>query len=92
MGKNGLISSSTLENEIHMIDSLFNENSKILFFKGDPKFGGGMARKLREMDNNRDIHSYANRRWSILKENITLYPLASKSLWCLNFPTCQTKF
>ena len=34
------------ENEIHRVDSPFNENSKNIFFF--PNFGGGTARKFRE--------------------------------------------
>ena len=30
--------------------------------------------------------------WSISIENTGLYPLVSKSLWWLDFPTCQTEF
>ena len=37
------------ENEIHMVDSPFNEDSKNIFFcQEGSNFGGGMARKLRE--------------------------------------------
>ena len=55
-------SSSSQENEIHLVDSLFNEISKsIIFFDGGPNFGGGTAGKFREMGNNRDIYRYANR-------------------------------
>ena len=42
-------SSSLKENEIHVVDSPFNEDSKnIIFFQGGPNFGGGTARKCRE--------------------------------------------
>ena len=55
-------SSSSQENEIHLVDSLFKEISKsIIFFDGGPNFGGGTAGKFREMGNNRDIYRYANR-------------------------------
>ena len=49
--------------EIHMVDSLFNEDPKnITFFQGGPSFGGGIVGKFREMSNNRDIYcSDANR-------------------------------
>ena len=44
------ISDASYENEIHRVDSLFNENSKnIIFFgQGGPNFGGGMVGKFRE--------------------------------------------
>ena len=50
--KNGLkmaeFSSSSWENEIHMVDSPFNGDSKnILFLQLGPNFGGGTARKFR---------------------------------------------
>ena len=43
------ISNASYENEIHMVVSPFNEDSKnIIFCQGGPNFGGGMARKFRE--------------------------------------------
>ena len=43
------ISNAYTENEIHRVDSPFNENSKIYFFcRRGPNFGGGTARKFRE--------------------------------------------
>ena len=43
------ISNASNENEIHRVDSLFNEDSKNIFFcQGGPNFGGQMARKFRE--------------------------------------------
>ena len=43
------ISNASDENEIHRVDSPFNEDSKNIFFcQGGPNFGGGMARKFRE--------------------------------------------
>ena len=43
------ISNASNENEIHRVDSPFNEDSKNIFFcQGGPNFGGGMARKFRE--------------------------------------------
>ena len=42
-------SSSFKLNEIHTVDSAFNQDPKnINFFQGGPNFGGGMARKFRE--------------------------------------------
>ena len=55
-------SSSFKLNEIHIVDSPFSEDLKnIFFFQGGPNFGEGTAGKFREMGNNRDIYSYANR-------------------------------
>ena len=50
-------SSSSQEDEIHMVDSPFNEDSKTInFFNGDPNFGGGITGKLGKMGKNMDIH------------------------------------
>ena len=58
-------SSSFKLNEIHRVDSPSNEDPKnIIFFQGGPNFGGEMARKFREMGNNRDIYCYAN--WGVV--------------------------
>ena len=75
-------SSSLKLNKIHMIDSPLNEDPKKykLFFQGGPNFGGGTVENLGKMGNNRDICCYANRGWSISKENISPYPLVPKSL------------
>ena len=56
------ISDASYENEIHMVDSLFNEDSKNIFFfcQGGPNFGGGMAGKFREMAKNKETYCYAN--------------------------------
>ena len=87
------VSYSLKLNEIHTVDSPFNEDPKnIIFFQGGPNFGGGMALKFRKMGSSKDIYCYANRGWSVLKENISLYSLVPKSLSCLNVPTYQTKF
>ena len=53
MAKNGLkmieFSSSSWENEIHMVDNLFDEDSNnIIFFQGGPNFAEKTAGKLRE--------------------------------------------
>ena len=48
------ISNASYENELHRIDSPFNEDSKnIIFFQGGPNFGGGTAGKFRKMTKNR---------------------------------------
>ena len=61
-------SSSLKLNEIHRVDSPFNEDPKnIIFFQGGPNFGGGTAGRFREISNNRDIYCYANWGWRISK-------------------------
>ena len=48
--KNGQISNGSYENEIHRVDSPFNEDSKNIFFgQGAPNFGGGTDGKFKEM-------------------------------------------
>ena len=44
------ISNASNENEIHRVDSPFNEDSKNIFFfcQEGPNCGGGAARKFRE--------------------------------------------
>ena len=42
------ISNASNENEIHRVDSPFNEDSKNIFCQGGPNFGGRTARKFRE--------------------------------------------
>ena len=74
-------SSSFKLNEIHRVDSPFNEDPKnISFFQGGPNFGEGRPENLGKMGNNRDIYCYANWGWRILKEHISPYPLVPKSL------------
>ena len=62
-------------NEIHIVDSPFNEDPKIYIFSRE-----GWSENLGKMGNNRDIYCYANRGWPISKENISPYPLVPKSL------------
>ena len=43
------ISNTSYENEIHIVNSPFNEDSKnIIFGQGGPNFGGGTAEEFRE--------------------------------------------
>ena len=47
------ISNASYENEIHRLDSPFNEDSKnIIFGQGSPNVGGGTAGKFRENGQN----------------------------------------
>ena len=41
-------SSSFKLNEIHTVDSPFNEDLKNIFFQGGPNFGGGTTGKFKE--------------------------------------------
>ena len=74
-------SSSLKLTEIHVVDSPFNEDPKNIFFSGMPLISGeGRSENLGKMTENRDIYCYANRGWSISKENISPYPLVPKFL------------
>ena len=48
------MSNASYENEIHRVDSPFNEDSKNITFlgQGSPNFGGGTAGKFRENGQN----------------------------------------
>ena len=72
-------SSSFKLNEIHRVDSPFNEDPKnIIFFQGGPNFKGGTTGKFREMGNNRDIYCYAN--WGVgeFRKSISALPPGTK--------------
>ena len=73
-------SSSLKLNEIHVVDSPFNEDPKNIFSREALISGEGRPENLGKIGNNRDIYCYANRGWSISKENINSYALVPKSL------------
>ena len=75
------ISNAFYENEIHSVDSPFNE--------GGPNFGGGTAGTFREMAKTAKPIVMQIRKWSILIGNTGLYSLVSKFLHCFCF---QAKF
>ena len=52
--------SSSLENGIDRVDSLFNEDSKTMNYLC-PNFGGRTTGNFREMNKNRDICCYASK-------------------------------
>ena len=56
------ISNASYENEIHTVDSPFNEDSKnIIFFgQGGPNFGGGTVGKFRGNGQKQGNLLYAN--------------------------------
>ena len=67
-------SSSFKLNEIHLVDSPFNEDPK--FFSMEALISGEeRPENVGKMGNNRDIYCYANRGWWISKENISPYSL-----------------
>ena len=74
-------SSSFKSNEIHIVDSPFNEDPKnIIFFQGGPNFGEGRSENLEKMGNNRDIYSYANHGMVNFEREYQPLPLGTKSL------------
>ena len=56
------ISNSSYENEIHMLDSTFNEDSKNIIFLATEVLisGEGPPENLGKMTKNRETYSYAN--------------------------------
>ena len=67
-------SSSFKLNEIHRVDSRFNEDPKnIFFFQGGSNLGEGRPENLRKMGNNRDIYCYAN--WGMVNFERAYQPL-----------------
>ena len=73
-------SSSFKLNEIHVVDSPFNEDPKNIIFSREALISGeGRPENLGKMGNNRNIYCYANWGWCISKEH-SPYPLVPKSL------------
>ena len=55
------ISNASYENEIHWVDSPFNEDSKnIIFCQESPNFVGGTTGKFRGNGQNQGNYCYAN--------------------------------
>ena len=55
------ISNASYENEIHRVDSPFNEDSKIYFFARKALISGeGLPENLGKMAKNRKTYCYAN--------------------------------
>ena len=74
-------SSSFKLNEIHRVDSPFNEDPKnIIFFREALISGEGRPENLGKMGNNRDIYCYAN--WGVvnLERAYQSLPLVPKFL------------
>ena len=87
------LSSSFKLNEIHRIDSPFNENPKnIIFFTREALISWeGRLENLGKMGNNRDIYCYANWEWRISKEHISPTP-GTKILVMPHFSYMPYKF
>ena len=67
-------SSSFKLNEIHRVDSPFNEDSKNIFFSREALISGeGRPENLGKMSNNRDIYCYAN--WGVVNFERAYQPL-----------------
>ena len=74
-------SSSFKLNEIHIVDSPFNEDLKnINFFHGGPNLEEGRPENLEKCAITGTSIVMRIRGWSISKENISLYTLVPKSL------------
>ena len=93
------ISNASNENEIHRVDSPFNEDSKIYFFAREAQIlEERRSENLEKMADNRETGKpivMQIRKWSILIGNTGLYSLASKSLHYFGFPeevSFQAKF
>ena len=68
-------------NEIHTVDSPFNEDPKnINFFLRGPNFGEGRPENLGKMGNNRDIYCYASRGMVDFERAYQLLPPGTKIL------------
>ena len=85
-------SSSFKLQEIHTVDSPFDEDPKNIFSREDLISGEGRPENLGKMDNNRDIYCYANRGMVNFKRAYQPLPPGTKILVMPQFPTCQTKF
>ena len=87
------ISNASYENEIHRVDSPFNESSKNIILLARETLISEERRpeNLGKMAKNRKAIVMQIRKWSILIGNTGLYSLVSKSLHCLGFPACWIK-
>ena len=69
-------SSSFKLNEIHRVDSPFNEDPKNIIFSREALISGeGRLENLGKMGNNRDIYCYAN--WGVVNFERAYKPLPS---------------
>ena len=84
------ISNASYENEIHRVDSPFNEDSKTILFFGRKALisGKGLLEKLGKWPKTGKPIVMQVREWSSLIGNTGLYSLVSKSLHYFGFPSC----
>ena len=84
------ISNASYENEIHRLDSSFNEDFKNIFFLAREALilGKGRSENLGKMAKTRETYCYVNYEWSILIGNTNLYSQVPKSSHCFGFPVC----
>ena len=84
------ISNALYENEIHRVDSPFNEDFKNGFFLAMETLISVeiWPENLGKMTKNREPIVMQIREWSILIGNTGLYSLVSKSLHYFDFPAC----
>ena len=84
------ISDASYENEIHKVDSPFNEDSKNIFFLAREVLisGEGRPKILEKMAKTRETFVMQIREWSILLGNANLYSQVPKSSHCFGFPVC----
>ena len=74
-------SSSFKLNEIHTVDSPFNEGAENIFFSREALISGERRpEKFGKMGNNRDIYCYANRGVMNFERAYQPLPLVPKSL------------
>ena len=68
------ISNVSYENEIHRVDSPFNDDSKnIIFLAREALISGRDGRKIREMAKNRETYCYVN--LGVVNSNREYWPL-----------------
>ena len=84
------ISNASHENEIYRVDSLFNEDSKNIFFLAREVLISWEVRpeNLEKWPKPRKPIFMQIREWSILIGNTNLYSQVPKFSHCLGFPVC----
>ena len=87
------ISNASYENEIHRVDSPFNEDSRNVIFLAREVLISGEGRQeyLGKWPKTGKLIAFQIREWSILMGNTGFYSLVSKSLHYFGFPACQIK-
>ena len=87
------MSNASYQNEIHSVDSPFNEDSKniILLAREALISGEGRPENLGKMAKPGKPNVMQIREWSILIGNTNFYPQVPKSFHCFGFPVCYIK-